>query len=207
VRHQNSVFHAILGNISWAAFGRLVERHQADKHVRKLPTKTQLLALLYGQLAGMASLRGLVGSFASHRAQLYHLGVQPAARSSLADANALRPSAVFSELFSLLVGRVQSKLAREIGDCVLLIDFTSVRLNEFSRDWARFSAGVCGAKVHVVYDPDADCPIYAAVTPQRCNDITPAKEMPIQAGATYVFDRVIMTTAGGRSSTPPVVVW
>ena len=133
-------------------------------------------------------MRGLVGSFASHRPQLYHLGVQPVARSSLADANAQRPGAVFSGLFCLLVGRMQSKLAREIGNCVLLIDSTTIRLNQFSRDWARFSAGVCGAKVHVVYDPDADCPIYASVTPQRCNDITAAKEMPIQAGATYVFD-------------------
>src|SRR4029450_14162579 len=29
---------------------------------------------------------------------------------------------------------------------------------------------------------------YLAVTPQRTNDITAAQAMPIQAGATYVFD-------------------
>jgi len=31
-------------------------------------------------------------------------------------------------------------------------------------------------------------PIYAAVTPARINDITAAQTMPIEAGATYVFD-------------------
>jgi len=71
---------------------------------------------------------------------------------------------------------------------VYLIDSTSIRLNRLSEDWARFSAELCGAKVHVIYDPDADCPIYAAITPQRTNDITAAQAMPIQPGATYVFD-------------------
>ena len=55
-------------------------------------------------------------------------------------------------------------------------------------DWAHFVAGVCGAKVHVIYDVDAEQPIYAAVTAARVNDITAAHAMPIEAGATYVFD-------------------
>jgi len=42
--------------------------------------------------------------------------------------------------------------------------------------------------VHVIYDPDADQPIYAAVSPRKVNDITAAKAMPIEPGATYVFD-------------------
>ena len=41
---------------------------------------------------------------------------------------------------------------------------------------------------HVVYDGDADRPIYAAITPARTNDITAAQAMPIEPGATYVFD-------------------
>jgi hypothetical protein len=47
---------------------------------------------------------------------------------------------------------------------------------------------VCGVKLHLVYDADADRPIWAAVTPARINDITPAQQMPIEPGATYVFD-------------------
>ena len=42
--------------------------------------------------------------------------------------------------------------------------------------------------MHVIYDPDADRPIYAVVTAANVNDITPAKAMPIVPGATYVFD-------------------
>jgi IS4 transposase len=79
-------------------------------------------------------------------------------------------------------------LRRKLAETTYLIDATSVRLNERSAGWARFSAGVCGAKVHVIYDADADRPIYAAVTPANVNDITMAQQMPIEPGATYVFD-------------------
>jgi hypothetical protein len=51
-------------------------------------------------------------------------------------------------------------------------------LNELSADWARFSAGVCGAKVHVIYDADADRPIYAAVSAANVNDITATQLLP-----------------------------
>src|SRR4030081_3766725 len=77
---------------------------------------------------------------------------------------------------------------RKIGDCVRLIDSTSVQLSGLSGDWATFSARVCGAKAHIIYDPDADQPLYLMVTPSNVNDITTAKEMPIEAGASYVFD-------------------
>ena len=61
-------------------------------------------------------------------------------------------------------------------------------MNELSKEWARFSSGVCGAKAHVIYDADAACPVYMAVTAANVNDITAAQAMPIEAGASYVFD-------------------
>jgi IS4 transposase len=40
----------------------------------------------------------------------------------------------------------------------------------------------------VIYDADADRPIYAAVSAANINDITAARQMPIEPGATYIFD-------------------
>jgi len=177
VRHENSVFHSVLKAVPWGVFDRAVAACHADKGVRRLSTRTQFTALLYGQLSGAASLRALVESFGSHARRLYHLGVRPVARSSLAEANAHRPEAVFSAVFAALVARAQPRLARQMGECVRLVDATTVRLSRLSESWARFSADVCGAKAHVIYDPDADCPTYVAVTPQRINDITAAKAM------------------------------
>lgn len=188
MRHQNSTFHSVLTHVPWHQFDRLVEVHGADARVRRLTTKDQFVALLYGQLSGASSLREIVIGLESHAARLYHLGATTVRRSTLSDANALRPVAVFNELLALMMQRAHRGLRRKLADTVYLIDATGVRLNEFSASWARFSAGVCGAKVHVIYDPDGDCPIYAAVSAAKVNDITIAQQMPIEAGATYVFD-------------------
>lgn len=50
MRHQNSVFHDLQKHVPWAAFDRLVEAYGADARVRRLTTKSQLVALLYAQL-------------------------------------------------------------------------------------------------------------------------------------------------------------
>jgi len=187
MRHQNSVLHSILKHVPWAEFDRLVAAYGADIRVRQLTTRSQFVALVYGQLSGSTSLRQLVSELGSHAARLYHVGAQPARRSTLSDANALRPSGVFSALFAQMIKQVHRGLRRKISETTYLIDSTGLRLTGFS-DWARFSAGVCGAKVHVIYDPDADRPIYAAVSRANVNDITLAQTMPIEPGATYVFD-------------------
>ena len=186
--YHNSVLHDVLKGIPWDAFDGLVSEHGADKHVRRLSTKSQLVALLYGQLSGASSLREIVGGLESHANRLYHLGARPVMRSSLADANAKRPHEVFAGLFAEMVRRAHRGLRRKIGESLYLIDSTGIRLTGLSADWARFSAKACGAKAHVIYDAQAERPLYAAITAARVNDITAAQAMPIEAGATYVFD-------------------
>lgn len=188
MRHYNSVLHQLLQHVPWAGFEGLVEEHGADKHVRQLSTKSQLVAMLYAQLSGASSLREIAAGLESHRARLYHLGVNQPRRSTLADANALRPADVFGGLFALLMAQAHRGLRRKLWETTYLIDSTSLKLDARSADWARFSYKVCGAKLHVIYDPDADQPVYAAVSAANVNDITSAQTMPIEAGATYVFD-------------------
>jgi IS4 transposase len=188
MRHHNSVFHSLLKYVPWPAFDRLVAAHGADARVRRLTTKSQFVALLYGQFSGASSLREIVTGLESHLHRLYHLGADKVRRSTLSEANAQRPAAVYAELLALMMRQAHRGLRRKLAETTYLIDATSVPLNGHSAGWARFSAGVCGAKVHVIYDADADRPIYAAVSTANVNDITMAHEMPIEAGATYVFD-------------------
>jgi IS4 transposase len=186
--HQNSVFHSLLKHVPWNGLEQVVEKYGADDLARKLKTKRHLTALLYGQLSGAASLREIVTGMESHATRLYHLGAAPVKRSTVSDANRDRPWQVFSELFTLMLKQAHPGLRRANKDAVRLIDSTSIRLSNLSRDWAQFSAGVCGVKAHIIYDPNADRPIYFAVTPSNVNDITAAKAMPIEPGGTYVYD-------------------
>src|SRR5213080_1880753 len=153
-----------------------------------LTTKDHLIAMLYAQFYGARGLREIATNLRSHASKLYHLGGCTVSKSALSTANASRPFEVFAGLLSALMAQLQRGYRRKIGDCVRLIDSTSVQLSSLSGDWATFSAGVCGAKAHIIYDPDADQPLYLMVTAANINDITVAKEMPIEPGATYVFD-------------------
>jgi Transposase DDE domain/Domain of unknown function (DUF4372) len=188
VRHQNSVFHDILKLLPWTVFDRLVDEHGADELVRKFKTRQQLIALLFGQLAGANSLRAIEATMASHQGRLYHVGGKVPARSTFADANRTRSPLVFTGLLEHMLGMATRKVRRQMKALVRLIDSTSLHLAGIGAEWARFSAEVCGAKAHIIYDPDLNCPIYHVITEASVNDIVPAKAMPIDAGATYVFD-------------------
>jgi IS4 transposase len=188
VRHQNSVFHGLLQLVPWHVFDRLVAEHGTDDLVREFTTAHQLIALLFAQFSGATSLREIENLMGTHKARLYHAGGKVAARSTLADANRVRNPAVFSELFEHLLATMARTTRRRMRQAVRLIDSTSLHLAGRGAKWAQFSANVCGAKAHFIYDPDLGRPIYHAISTANTNDIVAAKAMPVEAGATYVFD-------------------
>jgi IS4 transposase len=188
MRHHNTLLHGLLQFIPWGRFERLVDEHGSDERVRRLSSKSQLIALISAQLSGASSLREIEAILASQTARLYHLGAKAPKRSTLADANAARSADVFCGLFEALLAQAHAGLRRASREAIRLIDATSVSLTAHAQSWAGSSARGCGAKLHVVLDPDAGLPVHFVVTSRRVNDITPAKAMPIEAGATYVFD-------------------
>jgi hypothetical protein len=188
VRHRNSVFHDLLKRLPWRAFDGLVAEHGADERTRRFTSRQHLTALLFAQLSGAWSLREIEAAMASHQGRLYHCGAVAPKRSTFADANLTRDFRVFSGLFEAMLAQAGRGFRRKMADAVRLIDSTGLRLAGVGAEWARFSTDVFGAKAHVVYDPEHGRPVYHAVTAANVNDISAAKAMPIEAGATYVFD-------------------
>lgn len=188
MRHQNSVFHQILQFVPWAGFKALVDHHGADARVRHLTTKSQFVALLGGQLSGASSLRDIEATLHSHEQRLFHLGVKAPARSTLADANAKRPAAVFADLFSVVLKQSRPAARRHAREAIHVLDATSIRLCAQSKHWANYEPHDAMVKVHVSYHPEEDIPTRFEVTPARLNDITVAKAQALEPGATYVFD-------------------
>ena len=186
--HRNTVAHDLLAHFPWRHFDALVAQYGSDKGIRTLSTRTQFVALALAQASGISGLRETVTIVNSHEAKLYHLGATAVKRSTLSDANTLRSAKVFETLLTTMMASTQRRLRQDMTGLTYLIDSTSLKLNQRMAKWARFSADVCGAKLHVIYDPDADQPIYAAFSAANVNDVTMALDMPIVPGATYVFD-------------------
>jgi hypothetical protein len=135
-------------------------------------------------------LRELETSLGSHRNLFYHLGLQKdVRRSTLSDANRDRPASLLAAVFELLLLQLSGSQRSQARELVRLIDATSLPLNDALCGWAHFSTGYAAAKLHLVYDPKAASPTYFSITPARVNDIVEARKMPIEPGATYVFDK------------------
>ncbi len=185
--HDNSLFHDVLKLLAWWRLDDLTVELGTEAEARKLTPRQHLIAMIYAQLSGAPSLRSIEMGLRSHEARLYHLGAAPVKRSTLADANRQRSPEVFAGLLAWVMGQAHRGLRKQMRESLYLIDATVLPLNSLSK-WAQFSKDVYGGKAHVIYDPDADCPVFLNFTARSVNDILAARKMPIEAGATYVFD-------------------
>ena len=188
MRYHDSVFGMLLKPISRRWFAGAVERHDGDAYDKSFRSWDHLVALIFAQLSGVASLRGLETVWNAHAHHHYHLGTGRLVRSTLSDANVRRPVAIFAETFAMLSGLADRALRREGGEMLRLMDATPIPLDQMVT-WADWNGRTRGLKLHVVYDPRTDHPRRIEITPSTVNDVQVGKEVPIEAGATYVFDK------------------
>jgi IS4 transposase len=188
MQYHDSVFGRLLKPISRRWFAGVVERHGGDAYDKSFKSWDHLVALIFAQLSGIDGLRGLAAVWNAHSHHHYHLGTDKLVRSTLSDANARRPVAVFAETFEMLSGLADQALRREGCEMLRLLDATPIPLDRMVT-WADWNGRTRGLKLHVVYDPGADHPRRIEITPSTVNDVQVGRAIPVEAGATYVFDK------------------
>jgi putative transposase len=188
MRFGGSIIGALLKPLSRRIVAEAVARHGGDAYDKAFKTWDHLVALIFAQLSGADSLRALVAQWNAHSHHHYHLGTGKLARSTLADANARRPVAIFAEIFAFVSGLAERTLRREGTAMLRLIDATPIPLGELV-GWADWNGRTHGLKLHVVYDPESDHPRRIAITPATINDVEVGRAVPIEPGGTYVFDK------------------
>ena len=188
MRFTPSIFGKLLEPIKRRQFDTLAACHAGDAYVKSFPSWNHLLALVYAQFSSATSLRGLEAGWNASRQHHYHLGSGPLVRSTLADANKRRPVAVFAETFGLLASQLDRQTRRDGTAMVKLIDSTPIPLGKLC-DWAKSNGRIRGLKMHVVFDPKADCPSILNITDANVNDAQIGRTVTIEPGASYVFDK------------------
>ena len=192
--HSNTIFHQLLKFLPHSCFQKTVDRYNGDYRRRKLSCWDQLLAMLFCQLCGRQSLRDIVEGFNSQHRHLYHLGSRKVHRSTLADANNKTPTGIFKEAFYYLLGQVRTGLPSKTSkEMIRLIDSTTIDLNLNQFEWAKFRSSKSGIKLHTVYDPESELPVYFEMTSAKTSDSKAVKNLPILPKATYVVDRAYNT--------------
>jgi putative transposase len=188
MRYVDSIFGNLLKPIDRRWFQSIVDQRNGDAYDKSFNSWEHLVALIFAQLSHADSLRGLEAGFNSNSHHHYHLGVGPLARSTLSDANARRPVGIFAQTFAMLAEKADRRTRHEGAEMVRLIDASPVPLGKVCK-WAKWNGRIRGMKMHVVYDPKADCPRYVEITPATVNDVEIGRQVAIEAGATYVFDK------------------
>ena len=188
MRFTPSILGKLVEPINRRRFQTIVDSHDGDAYDKSFKSWDHLVAMIYAQLRGVIGLRALEVGFNANPQHHYHLGVCKIARSTLSDANARRPVGVFAETFAMLAAAADRQMRREGAALVRLIDASPVPLSMLCR-WSKWNGRFRGMKLHVVYDPTTDVPHCVEVTPANVNDVEIGRQVPIEAGVTYVYDK------------------
>ena len=194
---QHTVLSQLVQRVPWARFAQLAAEPAYAHATRGFTAKSHLVALLYAQLIGAASLREIELGMASQAAQLAALAVQPARHTTLADANRDRPSALFIALLLAMLDTLNRAQRRRLEATVYLIDASFLALPARYAKWARFSAETCGAKMHVIYDAGEGRPTMPRSAPPRSTTSRPRRRCRWWPGPPMCSISATMIMLGG----------
>jgi len=149
--------------------------------------------MLYAQISGKDSLRDIQNSIAAQGSKLYHIGLQPVKRSTLADANQTRSYRIYEELFYKILQRCKSVTPKhkfKFKNPLYTLDGTVIDLCLSTFDWAKFRAAKGAIRLHYEYDHSGQLPSFLVVTDAKQHEITVARSSftPV-ADSIYCFDK------------------
>ena len=193
----SSIFSQILKLIPRGDFDAAVRKHGAERNAKGFTSWGQLVAMLFCQLGSVSSLRDITNGLAASEGKLRHLGLPEAPkRSTLAYANANRPSAVFEDLFYRLLESARNH-ARQANvrhkfsfkNKLLSIDATTIELCASVFDWAKFRRTKGAVKLHLMLDHDGLLPCFGVITDGKQHEVKVTRKWQFEAGTILVFDR------------------
>jgi hypothetical protein len=192
-----SLFNQLLQHFPSLEFAALVKKHSAERAAKGFSCRTQLVAMLFCQLAHADSLHEICNGLACCLGKLVHLGISVAPnKSTLAYANKHRPAALYEELFYTALGRFRDKKGWGLRKSrfrfknkLLSLDSTTISLCLELFPWAKFRQAKGGVKAHVLLDHDDYLPRYVLITEARRSDVKMADAFPLNPGSIVAMDR------------------
>jgi len=150
------------------------------------------VSMLFGQLAGQDSLRGIEAGLASQSRALYHFGIKPVRRSTLAYANKHRTHELFKKIFERMLSKCLSVAPRHkfrFKNPLYSLDTTTIELCLSLFNWAKFRTTKGAVKLHVKLNHAGYLPMFVHVTTGKEHEMRIAPMIPLEAGDVAVFDK------------------
>jgi len=173
-------------------FEKAVKETGAEYHARGFKSWNQFVAMLFGQMAGQDSLRGIEAGLATQAQNLYHLGVKPIRRATLAYANEHRSHELFKKTFVFMLSKCQPLAPKHkfrFKNPLYSIDASVISLCLSLYDWAKFRTTKGAVKLHVKLNHSGYLPTFAIVTTGKVHEQKVAPSIPLEKGDVAIFDK------------------
>jgi len=200
--HHHTILGQIVKLLPRFEFEKAVRETGAEYHSRGFRSWNHFASMLFGQLAGQDSLRGIEAGLASQSNSLYHLGISPIHRSTLSYANEHRPHELFKKVFFWMLSKCQPLAPPHkfrFKNPLYSIDATIISLCLSLFDWAKFRTAKGAIKLHVKLNHSGYLPTFAVMTTGKVHENTIAPTIPLEKGDVVVFDKGFLNFAWFRT--------
>ena len=193
MHNKSYVFAQLASFLNRSKFNRIVAKYHGDNYIKHFSCRNQLKVLMFGQLSRRDSLRDLIVAVEAHRGKAKFLGFgDSVTRSNLAKTNQNRDYHIFEEFAYYMVEQAPTlrvtKIFNLVGN-IYAFDSTTIELCLAVFCWVKFRKKKGGIKVHTLYDIEARVPAFFHITTASVHDSQVMKEIPVETGAYYIFDR------------------
>lgn len=191
MNHHHTLLGQMLQMFPRFEFQKCVSETKAEYHARGFSSWNHFVAMLFGQLAGQDSLRGIEAGLASQSKTLYHMGIRQTHRSTLAYANEHRTHELFKKTFFQMLSKCQSIAPTHkfrFKNPLYSIDNTIIALCLSLYDWAKFRSFKGAVKLHVKLNHAGYLPTFMVMANGKDNDTLATPFIPLERGDVAVFD-------------------
>jgi hypothetical protein len=190
--HYNTILSQITAFIPRHDFDHYANIHHSGQKFRSYNRWSQFMAMLIGQLTGRKSLRDITDNLKAQQNRLYHLGMKPTSRATLARVNEQQPAALYKAVFMQLLKKCQNVSPGHkfsFKNKLYLLDTTTVDLCLSVFPWAEFRKRKGAIRLHMGLDADGYLPTFMDMTDGKVHEINWAKTLKLPKGSFAVFDR------------------
>ena len=174
-----------------------VARYRGNRKVRNLSCRDQFLSLMFGQLTGLQSLRGIVLCLNVHKNQMYHLGFRSEALvlSTLSRANQFRDWRIWRDFTEHLIAKARRLYNRDndfsidLENSVYVLDSTIIDLCLATFRWAYFELQKSAVKIHTQLDLKGNIPSFFLITKAKTHDVNFLDNITYERDAIYIMDK------------------
>ena len=191
------IFSQITDFIPCYELNKYIEKYSGNKSVRQLSCHDQFLSLVFGQLTGLKSLRGIILCLNAHSNSLYHLGFKSKKfiLSTLSRANQFRDWRIwrnFAEHLICIARKLyvnDNDFSIELKNSVYALDSTIIDLCLATFKWAYFELQKSAVKIHTQLDLKGNIPSFFLITKAKTHDVNFLDILEFEKDAIYIMDR------------------